>query len=178
MYASQQLPKTSKTYKTSHVDLTRLMAEAVAWFPNQRIEKMTQGVYLQEWKAIADRYSLQRFEDALKQVLRSSDFFPLPRALETECEAQRKASWTPAAEIHVWECGSCDTRQASERAENCHKCHAIHLDMHRLTGEATTDVEMKKYHDRIRTNPEEFVRVDDIFREATANVARRKGNAA
>jgi hypothetical protein len=155
------------------------MAEAVAWFPNQRIEKMTQGIYLKEWRELADRYSLQRFDDALKNVLRRVDFFPLPNILQVECEELRKASWTPGETLHVWLCEICDTTQASERAERCHKCGGSQLNMSKLTSEVTTNVEMKRYHERIKTNPEEFVRVGDIFKEAEANVARRKkGQAA
>lgn len=54
------------------------------------------------------------------------------------------------------------------------RCGGSPYDMDRLTPDPVTDVEMKRYHERIRSNPEEFVRVADIFREAHANVAARK----
>jgi hypothetical protein len=150
------------------------MAEAVAYFPNQRIEKLTQTLYLKEWKDIADRYSLQRFESALGNVLRRSQFFPMPHTLQAECEDIRKQTWVVSPSLHVWQCDVCGTTQASERAESCMLCKASHMDMVRLTPETTSDVDMKRYHERIRSNPEEFVRVADLFREAYDNVARRK----
>ncbi len=110
--------------------------------------------------------------------MRRVDFFPLPHVLADECEVIRKATWMPAPTLHVWQCEVCGTRQASERAERCHKCSTSHLDMRKLTSEVITDVEMKRHHERVRTNPEEFVRVADLFREAYANVERRKREAA
>jgi hypothetical protein len=121
---------------------------------------------------------LQRFEEALKAVLRRVDFFPLPHALLAECEALRKSSWIAKPSDHIWECEVCATRQASQTAERCHFCGASHLDMRRLTPEAITNMEMKRYHERIKSHPEEFVRVKEIFRTAYENAARRKWEAA
>lgn len=173
MYGNQQSKRTLKTSRISHGDLTRLMAEAIAWYPNQRIEKLTQTLHLQDWKLIAEKHSLERFETALKTVLHRVDFYPLPRVIEDECEALRRQTWQYKPTMHVWECEACHTTQASERAENCCYCKGSSLNMKRLTSEPDTNVEMKRYYERIKTHPEDFVRVGDIFKEVMAKKGLR-----
>jgi hypothetical protein len=45
------------------------------------------------WRQIADKYGMNRFQNALWNVLRRSEFFPLPKAIEDECEAIRRQSF-------------------------------------------------------------------------------------
>lgn len=83
----------SPTSKPQPGDLKMLMAQAVAFFPNQTLPPGTPDVYMLAWKQIADQYGAHRFQNALWNVLRRSDFFPLPKAIEDECEVLRRESW-------------------------------------------------------------------------------------
>lgn len=85
--------KISQTSKPQPGDLKVLMAQAVAFFPNQTLPPGTPDVYLMAWGQIAQKYGENRFQNALWNVLRRSDFFPLPKAIEEECEALRRQSW-------------------------------------------------------------------------------------
>jgi hypothetical protein len=128
--------RTSQTSKPQVGDLKVLMAQAVAFFPNQTLPPGTPDVYLKAWMQIAEKSGPERFQNALWNVLRRSEFFPLPKAIEDECEHIRRESFG----------GKQD--------------------------------EMIEYRRDIQRHPERYVKVGDIFAEATANVARKKGQAA
>jgi hypothetical protein len=89
---SSDRDRTSKT-SPQQGDLKVLMAQAAAFFPNQTLPPGTPDVYLLAWRQIADKYTMNRFQNALWNVLRRSEFFPLPKAIEDECEAIRRQSF-------------------------------------------------------------------------------------
>jgi hypothetical protein len=90
---SNDRDRTSQTSKPQQGDLKVLMAQATAFFPNQTLPPGTPDVYLLAWRQIADKYGMNRFQNALWNVLRRSEFFPLPKAIEDECEAIRRQSF-------------------------------------------------------------------------------------
>lgn len=165
--------ETSATYRKPPRDLRMLLVQAMAYYPNQNIPEATAVVYLKEWERIAERHG-DRFEAATWNVIRRSDFFPLPNAISAECESMKREKFFSGPSIHIWECRLCFTRQASVDAQDCHKCHGHRFEQERLTPEKETSVDMKRYHESIRTNPERFVKIGDLFREAAANVLRRR----
>jgi hypothetical protein len=85
--------ETSGGSKMPAGELKVLMAQAVAFFPNQTLPPGTPDVYMLAWRQIAEKYGAQRFQNALWNVLRKSEFFPVPKAIEDECEAIRRHSY-------------------------------------------------------------------------------------
>jgi hypothetical protein len=90
---SNDRDRTSQTSKPQQGDLKVLMAQATAFFPNQTLPPGTPDVYLLAWRQIADKYGMSRFQNALWNVLRRSEFFPVPKLIEDECEAIRRISY-------------------------------------------------------------------------------------
>jgi hypothetical protein len=153
--------------------LGKLMEQARDFFPSQEIPDGTAEVYLRVWIEIVAKYKMQRFEVALWNVLRRSQFFPLPYAIEEEClQTKIMASELPGTRMKVFECPACHHRLASlDRVTKCQECGAEVKMVY--DGRGGSDVEMKRFHERQRTNPEDFVSIAEIMKDALARVAAK-----
>lgn len=67
--------------------LSRLLADAMAYKPNQALSDATQEVFLSEWEEMTLKHGLETFRDALLKALRESAFFPDPSVIRVHCEA-------------------------------------------------------------------------------------------
>jgi hypothetical protein len=71
--------------------LSKLMAEAQAFMPNQTLPEGTPDMYLTAWEEIALRVGLKTFREGLWKALREADFFPSQKAIEERCMEIRRA---------------------------------------------------------------------------------------
>jgi hypothetical protein len=151
--------------------LMMAMAQAQAYYPNQALPKGTPEVYLTAWKETANRYGSDRFAIALWNVLRRSDFFPLPQHIEDECRFLKAQTTISAANMEVWRCESCHTNYGCRKAPvgGCQKCGALTL---RQIARREPEFNHAAYMRDVRANPQNYVRVSDVIREWTDS--RRK----
>src|SRR6202521_1823948 len=85
--------------------LSSCMVRAKSYFPSQVITTETSKQWLLDWAKIAARYGLTRFESALGNICRRSEWFPLPVAIETECrELKILATEQQGSRLNVFNC--------------------------------------------------------------------------
>ena len=162
----------SSERQATQSQLAAAMKAAQAYFPNQRLGEETVKVYLADWRDIAERFGVERFENALGNVLRRADFFPLPKEIASECRALKQLSTSsPGSNFGLWRCDDCSVLYAGiDPPVICRGCGSVQITQ-TAEAEQYDDVAHLKYLDRIKKHPEQFVRVADVFREVAA---RRK----
>lgn len=69
------------------LDLSRMMDEVQAAFPNQTLLPDTVKMYLSQWEPMALKYGIDHFRAALLRAIRRSEFVPSPAVIEEWCEA-------------------------------------------------------------------------------------------
>lgn len=154
--------------------LSRSMEVAKSYFPNQTIELETSKAWLTVWAAIAGKYGLQRFETALGNVCRGSEWFPLPVAIERECgELKVLATEQQGSRLNLYQCPACPFTCASELrdAPHCRECG-------QLMAWAARGVDLVRddYREHAMAHPERFVRVNfaELEAQAIRNIAAKR----
>ena len=182
---NQMPPKSGKNNRTtrstvpqSHAGaMATLMSQMRDYYPGQTLTEGTVAVWMEAWEPIVAKYGLDRFTNALWNRLRASDFFPLPQHIADECSNLKiMASELPGTRLRIYRCTACAYSFAAETQP--HACQECGSPLAFAAGGSDSSAEMRRYHEEIRTRPENFVRIEDLFREAYENVARRQAGGA
>ena len=65
--------------------LTVLLAETHAAYPNQTLPEGTPDMYLAQWEEIALRFKMKVFVAGLSRAIRENKFFPDPHEIRKHC---------------------------------------------------------------------------------------------
>lgn len=167
--------------------LAYLMAQAKAYFPSQvagwihstATELGTEAVFKREWLALVERYGMDRFANALGNILRQSGsedykWFPLPAIIGAECAALKVlATEQQGSRLNLYRCPACPFTCASELrdAPRCRECGQL-----MAWAAKGVDVVRDDYREHAMAHPERFVRVNfaELEAQAIRNIAAKR----
>lgn len=70
--------------------LALMMAQAQAAKPNQKLPEGTPEMWLTQWEAIALKFGIETFRDALLKALGENEFLPDPASIRSYCEGMAR----------------------------------------------------------------------------------------
>jgi hypothetical protein len=163
--------------------LRSLMQQTKAFYPNQtwvvpdptqseEVQFGTSDVHMKAWSEIALKYGIDRFRNALGNLMRRSTWFPMPVDIETECrELKILATEQQGSRLNVFDC-ECGFQCAStgRDAPTCRECGR----MMAFAARGADGFNHERYMQDVAAHPEKYFGLATMHKEAAANIAARR----